>query len=361
MKRSGLVLLALTCMLTTSCSLLPEEETFSTAPLIREYEREEFKLAYAERGDMVLTEKISCTYMPVQTEILRYEVGGIYFDEVFVEVGDSVEVGQLLAQLNLSGIEENIESSRQQIKKLNIRIAALEENRSLALERKRIQMKGSTSSDIEEALREINKQYDSDLQALEDSLYLNEIQLAEYEEQLSQRQLRAGIAGTVTYIRSVSSGELSVAGERFITVADSTMSLFRADTKYWNLFEPGQEYSITVNKKEYEAIVVSEEELGLKPTEKVEGESAYVYLKLKNPAFDLEDGERGTLTIVLDSREDVLKVPQSAVTSANGEYIVYYQDEEGMKTYKPVEIGLEAEKMVEIISGLDEGESVIVE
>ena len=361
MKRCGLVMLALACMLTTSCSLLPEEETFSTAPLIREYEKEEFKLAFAERGDMVLTEKIGCTYMPVKTEVLRYPVGGLLFDEAFVEVGDSVEVGQLLSQLDLAGIEEKVASSKQQIKKLNIRIAALEENRSLALERKRIQMKGSKSSEIEKALRTINEQYDSDLQSLEDSLYLAEIQLAEYEEQLSQRQLRAGIAGTVTFIRSVSSGERSVAGDRFITIADSTMSLFRAETEHWDLFKPGDEFIITVSKNEYEAVVASEEELGLPVTEKTQGENAYIYLKLKNPAFDLEDRDRGTLTIVLDSREDVLRVPESAVTSANGQHIVYYQDEEGMKAYKPVEIGLEAEKMVEIVSGLAEGESVIVE
>jgi len=79
LKRCGLVMLTLACMLTTSCSLLPEEETFSTAPLIREYEKEEFKLAFAERGDMLLEQKISCTYVPVQTEALRFTVGGEYF------------------------------------------------------------------------------------------------------------------------------------------------------------------------------------------------------------------------------------------------------------------------------------------
>ena len=82
---------------------------------------------------------------------------------------------------------------------------------------------------------------------------------------------------------------------------------------------------------------------------------------LKNPTFDLEDGDRGTLTLTLDSREDVLMVPESAVTTANGESIVYYQDAEGMKAYKPVETGLVANGMVEILSGLSEGESVIAE
>ena len=32
-----------------------------------------------------------------------------------------------------------------------------------------------------------------------------------------------------------------------------------------------------------------------------------------------------------------------------------------MKSYKPVEVGLQAEHMLEVLSGLTEGESVIVE
>jgi len=205
------------------------------------------------------------------------------------------------------------------------------------------------------------EQYDAQEKALLDEVTITELQIAEYEDQVAKRQLRAGISGTITYVRKVKNGERSVAGDRFISIADATLSIFRAETELWDRFEPGQECVITVRKVDYEAVVASEAELGLPETEKVQGEREYVYLKLKNPTFDLEDGDRGTLTLVLDSREDVLIVPASAVSSANGQKIVYYQNEEGMKAYKPVETGLEANKMVEIISGLEEGESVIVE
>ena len=40
--------------------------------------------------------------------------------------------------------------------------------------------------------------------------------------------------------------------------------------------------------------------------------------------------------------------------------IVYYQDANGLKAYKEVEIGLTADGMVEIVSGLTEGESIIL-
>ena len=52
MKRFMGIVLALTCVALTSCGLLPEEETFASAPVIREYAREAFRLAAVERGDI---------------------------------------------------------------------------------------------------------------------------------------------------------------------------------------------------------------------------------------------------------------------------------------------------------------------
>lgn len=53
--------------------------------------------------------------------------------------------------------------------------------------------------------------------------------------------------------------------------------------------------------------------------------------------------------------------PVTLFLSASGQPIVYYQDEEGMKAYKAVETGLTANKQTEIVSGLMEGESIIVD
>jgi hypothetical protein len=39
---------------------------------------------------------------------------------------------------------------------------------------------------------------------------------------------------------------------------------------------------------------------------------------------------------------------------------VYYQDEHGMKNYKIVEVGMAANGMIEVISGLTEGECIII-
>lgn len=360
MKKLKLCALALCAVCLSSCALLPEEETFRSAPVIRSYESPSYKLAYAVRDDLVKSVKVSCTYVPVQTEKLEFSVGGEYIDQLFVAVGDSVEKGQVLGQLRLNGVEDQIAACQQELESLSLQLRQLTERQALAEKKTRAQYAGDAAAQTE-ALRVLQESGEAQRQTLEDSYLLTEKRLAEYEKQLAERQLVAGISGTVTYVRSYSDGAKSTLGERVMTVADSTLSLFYAETEYWDRFAPGEAYTITVSKREYEAMVVTEEELGLAVTEKTEGKRGAVYFKLTEPALDLEDNDRGTLQLVLDTRENALLLPEDSVSRMGEREIVYYLDEEGIRRYREVETGLAAGGMIEILSGVDEGNAVIAE
>ena len=353
MKRYILPIALAVSLLLGGCGVFPQEETYQSAPTIPPYVQEEWTFAYAQRGDMVLTQSVICTYVPVQTETLSFSVSGLLYDEIFVSAGESVRKGQLLAQLDITGIQQEIAQCELQIKKVELQISALEENRALELQRQKL----LAAEDAE--LKKINDRYDLQKTALLDEKEIAQLKLTECNERIKSRQLRAKIDGTVTYARTVNPGDRSVSGERVITVEDSASSIFQAETKYWSSVVPGQEYVITIKSVEYEAVAVSEEELGVEETEKTEGFPARVYFKLNDKTQRLEDGARGMLELVLDSRENVLMVPETAVTKKNGKTIVYYQDENGLKVYKTVEVGLTADGMTEIISGLAQGECVI--
>lgn len=344
----------------SACALLPQEEEYHMAPVIRAYEQQEYELIYPQRGNMTLTADVSCAYIPVRTETLSFSVGGLLFDEDLVQVGDSVEEGQLVAQLELGKLEEDLEACELRLAEIELKLSYVEENRSIALERCRLQMKQSKSSDRQKALDKINRQYDVEKQALEDEQYLSALQKEECKARLAERQLYAGLTGTVTYLYTHQSGDRNAAGLPMVIIADSAMSLFRAETPYWDRFEPGQEVAITVQGVEYEALVATEEEVGQPAQEKTKGEKAYVYFMLKTPSLEIKDGSRGTITLVVDTRTDVLMLPEKAVTKAGDQKIVYYLDENGMKAYKPIEVGLEADKMLEVVSGLEENEAVIM-
>ena len=361
MKRKWMAVAVALCLMLAGCDLLPEEEVFRTAPLLKEYQTTEFKLAACTRGDLSLTRVVSCVYVPVRTEVLKFSIGGIGYDEFFVKVGDTVAKGDLLVQLDLSDIVQRIESTDREIERLEVQIEHLEQNRRLALERAQIESETADSAARARAEEAVNQSYDGRQESLEDSLNIARLRKADYERQLDERQLRAPMDGTVTYVRKIESGDLSVAGDRVISIADSKLSLFRAETEYWSYLTPGERVMISAGGAEYEAVVMSEEELGLPVQEKKENAKALVYFALVEPSFDLSDNTRGRMVVELDSRQNVLYVPEGSVATINGQSVVYYQNEEGMKVYKNVTVGLDTGELVEIISGLEEGEMVIVE
>ena len=57
----------------------------------------------------------------------------------------------------------------------------------------------------------------------------------------------------------------------------------------------------------------------------------------------------------------MLLLNADAIQKSNGESFVYVLDEEGMRSMQPVVTGLEADGMVEIVRGLQEGDSVILD
>ena len=91
----------------------------------------------------------------------------------------------------------------------------------------------------------------------------------------------------------------------------------------------------------------------------MEGTDAKVYFQADRIITDLKVGEHSTITVVMETREKTLAIPVKALTTVGGQTMVYYVDEEGMRACKPVETGIIANGMVEILSGLEEGETII--
>ncbi len=75
---------------------------------------------------------------------------------------------------------------------------------------------------------------------------------------------------------------------------------------------------------------------------------------------DLETGASGYAKDIVDERKDVLYLPKSAISKMGDKDIVYCEDSSGFKVPVEVEVGLVADGKAEIVSGLNEGDAVIV-
>lgn len=94
---------------------------------------------------------------------------------------------------------------------------------------------------------------------------------------------------------------------------------------------------------------------------KIDGVSKYrVNLAFVHPHDEFKIGMTGDAEIITGERKDVLLVPVRSVIQKNGEGKIVRILEKGEIAEKPVETGMESDTDAEIVSGLTEGETVIV-
>ena len=135
MKKSLIPVLLTLPIILSSCGLLPVEETLPAVPVIREYEKQEYKQTTVMRGDLVSSVSVSCTYNILKQENLSFPIGGVLIDEVYVTKGQSVKEGDLLYSLDMENVQEMIDAQKNTIDRLALQLDQLYEMRAVYLEK----------------------------------------------------------------------------------------------------------------------------------------------------------------------------------------------------------------------------------
>ncbi len=332
------------------CFLLPEEAKIPELPLVTPYGGSEFSTAYVTRGDMTLTEKVSCTYSATRSERLSFGLDDEYYGSIFVEAGDYVKAGALVAELDISKLSGEIASVSGEIEKLEIELD--EESKALELALLDEELEGSGSTATSDAKKAAIAYKESSLEILNEKK-------AELEQKIEARRLYAPISGTVTYVKKITAGMKSAKNENVVIITDMDSSVFIGATANYAYFTPGQEVTVYSDGAEYAAVYTPAEQLGLDAKIDESGRKT-VYFAITGSEAPAETGAKGTVELFLDERRDVLMIPSRAVFSVDGQTMVYYEDGNGIKSAKEIECGLQAEGYTEIISGLSEGDCVII-
>ncbi len=362
MKRMKRLLAAgLPVFLLTGCGLLPEEEVFPASPVVRTYEVKEYTQTTVKRGDMYSYKSIFCRYNPARKESYSFSLSGEYFEGVYISEGELVEKGQLLLELTQSELADDIFFQEYSIRELELKKQHLEELKQIEV--KKVDIRASQENvDYLEDRAAVEEKYRSQIQTVEDSLYIANLKLAEMQEELRARKMYATINGTVTYVKDIKEGMRSVEGESLVTISDMESTAFTVTGEDAKYFSVGDEVTIIRSQKECPAIVVDGTALGLEEGgNKQDEESAVAYIKLVDPDPSLEEGNSGMIKVLLDSRENVLYVNEKAVKKNGSRYFVYILNEEGHKVMHDITVGLICNGLVEVTSGLNEGDSIVLE
>ena len=296
-------------------------------------------------------------------------------DIVYVDNGDIIYKGQNLFKVISSATQE--ERSRAYASYLSAK-STLELAKAIKLSYESDMWQAqeffeSQSWDTERSVDErIFIQTERDWQASE-SKYLNQDQaISAAQASVTQTWLayqatvdsvvKAPIAGTIANL-AIASGQNVTGLDVALMVsseAETWVKLSVSEADVINL-APDQHAVVSVDAlggEEFDAIVKREDEFG-KDNSGVVTYNAYLFLE--NPSSSIRPTMTVQVDVVTQSKDDVLVVPNSAIKPYQGEKAVQII---GKKTdqpiYLPVQIGIKGDTQTEIVSGLEEGQEIII-
>lgn len=346
----------------TGCGTEEEPEDL----MVMEQEEEEtiHNLAVAAIGDVYLTQDIRCTYEQLTEQEVSFDVSGKLVSQVYVAEGDQVRAGQILAELGSSGLSDRIEELEYQIARNQqlLEFNPLNEDYEIStLWLQYIYRSGHSDGELDAlhaAVEQVQTRYRHEREDYQDSIDLDTMELQMLRKEAETSTVRSEIDGTVKWIERDLRGSTSVQGKAVMRIIDGSECLFAVSgTGYEALFSEGTPVDMRISvgdaRGSYQLIPYRMEEW--------EEQERLMFIFAGEYAANIEMGTTGTITVLLEGRENVLNVPKRAVHTADGKAFVYCLGEGNMREVRWVETGIYGDKNVEILSGLLEGETVILE
>lgn len=213
---------------------------------------------------------------------------------------------------------------------------------------------------------------DDDLKSSELSLRESMLSYESTQEQLDEYSITAPISGTVIE-KDVKAGDTLGSSNNSSTIlcviADMSVMKFTIDVDELDIasLKKGQEVMITADALSGKRFTGAVNNIGLLGTS-TDGVTSYPVEIVINDGGDLWPGMNVTAEIVVNSVQNVLKIPVSAVNRGNTVLVKGAKGAEDIKQtgapsgaqYVRVELGLNDESYIEITSGLSEGDMVLV-
>jgi membrane fusion protein (multidrug efflux system) len=254
--------------------------------------------------------------------------------QIFVEEGDAVQAGQVLARLDGDRLRLEVAQTEANLRKLE-----RDYNRQLELSQKGLVAKGTAE----------NAKFDLDaLRAAYDSGRL----------ELSYTDIRAPIDGVVSarYIKLGNTIAQNAPTFR-VTDLDPLVAYVHIPEKEFRKLAPQQTAEIVVDALGGERFAGAISRIS--PTVDPKTGTFRARVEVPDPSRRLKPGMFGRVHIVYERREDALQLPRAAIVDADGEQSVFVV-EDGKAAQRPVRTGLASNGWVEVVEGLDGTEKVVV-
>ncbi|MGO4547939.1 efflux RND transporter periplasmic adaptor subunit [Paenibacillus sp. 2TAB23] len=320
----------------TGCSLLPAEEESLKPPLVKPAQ-ENYRTVTVEKGTITQEIKGSGSLESTKSEIAQFTGQGGRIAKMLVASGAQVKKGDVLVQLNVDGLD--IQLKEQQ----------------LSVARAKLALKQAKSGADDDAIQIAKLQME-----------IEDLKLARLMETFNSKQLVAGMNGQVTFVEDLEEGDFVEAYQTLVIISDP--SKLRVALRV----ESGSEISgvdvgypaiVTFGSQEVQGKVVQTPSSA--PTtlneQLKERYSKTLFIEVAKLPSDAAIGAFTDVKIILQQRDDILKIPRSGVRSFLGRTFVRTLEEGNKIREIDVETGIKGSTEMEITKGLEEGAIVVLQ
>lgn len=343
-KIAAIVMAAAAAFSASGCYLLPDEEEVLAPPVVKTSEVK-YSTVTAQRKDLEKKLINSGTVTAERQYMLTYEKQGGTISKFYVHAGDKVKKGDPICELDTTDVDYQITEKELYKKRAELGTTIIWQN-------------GGTQAEIDKSYVEVEL-IQNDL----DKLY----------EKKKLAVLTAPVDGVVSQISDVRVGDSVGTGQNICTVIDTTGFYIAIKPTDPAPFDMDTELTIKVGDKEYKGVVFMNPQSLLEYREKEKNkddhdkedtsgitfEADTVYVRFKDTMPTDAAGQLADCILVQESIKDAIVISNNLVKTVDGKKVVYVL-KDGEKVAIPVEIGLKTGSQAEILSGINEGDELIL-
>jgi HlyD family secretion protein len=352
----------------------------------------ENQVVAVQRGDLTIDITGSGNLVLSLTEDLAFEMAGTV-EEVMVEEGESVEEGQVLAKLDTSEWDKEVITLERDQLQAEINL----ENAELALDKAEEETTTTVTGDI----RVTTTTDPKEIKIKELQVELAEARLEDAQEALEEAlnaspEVTAPFDGFITKV-NVDGGDEVKKGTVAVTIADpnrfeadilvSEMDIMQvklggeasvqvdalqgmslpAEVTHISPTATIQQgvvnYQVKVEVQPLETVMQGQQQARQQTTQQTpqgQGGQQWQVPTAIPEDFQLREGLTVTVSIIVDERNDVVLVPNGAITSQGRQTYVQVVAPDGTIEQRAITTGISDWQYTEVTDGLSEGEQVVV-
>ena len=328
-----------------------------------------------ERGDIVDSVTLLGMVDSLRRVNLSFRIGG-RLNVFYVEPGEVVEAGQVLAELDVGFLPHELAKAEKQLEIARLRVEAAQGAKELALaeaqaalEMDRLSLEqshGAGESDIarmelavtsaETKLALLAYQHDKEIALYQAEAELKAIDVEMLRDRIGQAQLLAPFDGVVRYTDR-EAGQL-------VAEYAPVMGLAAPDALEIRSSGPSEEalpklrlgQAVTIRFRDYPQSEVTGRLIQVS-TPGGADEGLPIRVEFVAPELELEIGALADLQIVVERKEDILTIPNVAIHSYfNRRYALVKEGESTIEV--DITLGVTDGERTEVLAGLEEDEEV---